>query len=211
MTFISQTPIFPPFSFYSSHTHWPCWAVSQPLSWSWLHPSFSCHPTLQTSSAPSSRKPSPPPRHDRTLLLSHSHFSLFCAQLSCGGRATLLTTTPRALAPKRVKDERKERERKGQTSGQKERRQTLPGASQPEPRPCSPRSSLSPTPQSEPTAGTWKPWAVTFCRVCWWWQGSGRGVAGNRLCLPRPPSCPAVSGPFYTEPPAQPPMQLPRS
>lgn len=159
MTFISQTSIFPPFSFYSSHTHWPCWAVSQPLSWPWFHPSFSCHPTLQTSSAPSSRKPSPPPRHDCTLLLSCSPFSLFCAQpQSCGGRAALLTT-PRALAPKRVKNERRERERKGQTNGQKEkgRGQTLPGASQPEPRQCSPRSSLSPAPQSEPTTVTWSP------------------------------------------------------
>ena len=112
MTFISQTPTFPPFSFYSSHTHWPCWAVSQPLSWSWLHPSFSCHPTLQTSvSTSSSRKPSPPPHHDLTLLLSSSHFSLFCAQpQSYGGRAALLTTTPRALAPKHVKNKRKTKE-----------------------------------------------------------------------------------------------------
>lgn len=160
MTFISQTSIFPPFSFYSSHTHWPCWAVSQPLSWSWFHPSFSCHPTLQTSSTPSSRKPSPPPRHDRTLLLSCSPFSLFCAQpQSCGGRAALLTTTPRALAPKHLKMKgKKEKGRDRPMDRRKEGRgQTLPGASQPEPRQCSPRSSLSPAPQSEPTTVTWSP------------------------------------------------------
>lgn len=75
---MAQTPFVPSSSFYSRHTHQLCWAVSPPLS-RWLcHPSFSCHPTLQTSCAPSSRKPSPLSPDLPLLLTSAFEWSLLC-------------------------------------------------------------------------------------------------------------------------------------